>query len=220
MRVVNVAVTLGSRLDRRCGRKAELQDACNYLGFELVLAAENGLNGINASSREKDVQNWRQSVSRVAELINAYEPIAVFVPHRGDWNSTHIGTHLLVMDALDKTGAGPSLFVVETEFWGQMPAPNILVESTPDEVAALVTATSLHTGEVARNPYHLSLPFWMQDNVRRGGEVVGGQGGDVPDFVFGTLYRVLRWQDAIVQAFPLAESIMSTAAQAAAVFES
>ena len=34
-RVVNIAVTLGSKLDRRAPRWAELQDACADLGFEL-----------------------------------------------------------------------------------------------------------------------------------------------------------------------------------------
>jgi hypothetical protein len=34
----------------------------------------------------------------------------------------------------------------------------------------------------------------MMDNVRRGGELVGGQGGAAPDFLFATLYRVSRWQ--------------------------
>ena len=60
-------------------------------------------------------------------------------------------------------------------------------------MADLVAATSLHTEEVARNPYHLLLPAWMQDNVRRGGELVGGQGGAVPDFSFATLYRLRKW---------------------------
>jgi hypothetical protein len=39
----------------------------------------------------------------------------------------------------------------------------------------------------------------MQDNVRRGGEVVGGQGGAAPDFGFATLYRLRRWADGRVQ---------------------
>lgn len=45
-----------------------------------------------------------------------------------------------------------------------------------------------------RNPYHLGLPAWMQDNVRRGGELVGGQGEAAPDFAFATLYRMRRWK--------------------------
>ena len=39
------------------------------------------------------------------------------------------------------------------------------------------------------------MPAWMQDNVRLGAELVGGQGGDAPDFDFATLYRVSLWQD-------------------------
>jgi hypothetical protein len=46
---------------------------------------------------------------------------------------------------------------------------------------------------VQRNPYHLTLPAWMMDNVRRGGEWVGGQGQAAPDFHFGTLYRLRAW---------------------------
>jgi hypothetical protein len=29
--------------------------------------------------------------------------------------------------------------------------------------------------------------------VRRGGELVGGQGGAAPDFTFATLYRLRQW---------------------------
>jgi len=46
---------------------------------------------------------------------------------------------------------------------------------------------------VGRNPYHLFMPAWMADNVRRGSELVGGQGGEVPDFRFATLYRLRAW---------------------------
>ena len=40
----------------------------------------------------------------------------------------------------------------------------------------------------------------MQDNVRRGGELVGGQGGAAPDFTFCTLYRYRRWNNARFEA--------------------
>jgi hypothetical protein len=39
----------------------------------------------------------------------------------------------------------------------------------------------------------------MQDNVRRGGELVGGQGGAAPDFVYCTLYRQRRWSGGQLQ---------------------
>ena len=34
----------------------------------------------------------------------------------------------------------------------------------------------------------------MVDNVRRGAELVGGQGGTAPRFAFATLYRLSRWE--------------------------
>jgi hypothetical protein len=64
----------------------------------------------------------------------------------------------------------------------------------------MITALSFHVGEVQRNPYHLLLPAWMQDNVRRGGELVGGQGRAAPDFSFCTLYRLRRWTRGGLQA--------------------
>jgi hypothetical protein len=72
--------------------------------------------------------------------------------------------------------------------------PNLMVESSGVDVADLMAACSFHVGEVQRNPYHLSQAAWMEDNVRRGGELVGGQGGAAPDFLFATLYRLRQWK--------------------------
>jgi hypothetical protein len=85
--------------------------------------------------------------------------------------------------------------VVETEFWGAMATPNLMVESSSLDLGDLVAATSFHVEEVKRNPYHLLLPAWMQDNVRRGGELVGGQGAAAPDFKFATIYRLRAWEN-------------------------
>ena len=63
--------------------------------------------------------------------------------------------------------------LVETEYWGQMHAPNLMVESSEADLADLLAALSHHIGEVRRNPFHLRMPAWMQDNVRLGAEVVG-----------------------------------------------
>ncbi len=69
-----------------------------------------------------------------------------------------------------------------------------MIESSVADAADLVAALSLHAGEVRRNPYHLRLPAWMVDNVRRGGELVGSQGGEPPPFTFATLYRLRQWR--------------------------
>ena len=70
-----------------------------------------------------------------------------------------------------------------------------MVQSTPEDVADMVAGTSFHVGEVTRNPFHLFLPAWMQENVRRGSELVGGQGEAAPDWTFATLYRLRRWRN-------------------------
>ncbi len=80
-----------------------------------------------------------------------------------------------------------------------MDTPNLMIEICARDLTDLIGALSFHAGEVRRNPYHLRLPAWMIDNVRRGGELVGGQGGAVPEFAFATLYRWSRWEEGGVR---------------------
>jgi LmbE family N-acetylglucosaminyl deacetylase len=195
VRVVNVAVTQGSNKGRQAARWGELAAACKYLGFDLIETMPGGLEKVNIKTRQQDPANWDASVVVVAAILARQRPRVVFFPHDTDWNSTHIGTHHLVADALARQPADFRCTAIETEFWGAMASPNLMVESTPDDVAEMMTALSFHVGEVERNPYHLLLPAWMQDNVRRGGELVGGQGGPAPDFSFCTLYRMREWRD-------------------------
>ena len=195
-RVINVAVTQGSKRERQAGRLAELQQACEFLQFELVTTAPGGLSGINPKGRQGDLIAWNNSADAIARLIKGWHPQVLFFPHELDWNSTHVGTHFLVADALRRLSSNYfRCHTVETEFWGQMATPNLMVESSPGDVADLMAACSFHKGEVQRNPYHLSQTAWMQDNVRRGGELVGGQGCAAPDFLFATLYRLGRWEN-------------------------
>ena len=201
MHVGNVAVTLGSKKERQPERFRELEDACKYLGFELISTGPNGLEKINAKAREQDAVHWAACVATVKRIIERYQPKVVICPHDRDWNSTHIGTHWLVTDALRQMHAGFECYLVETEFWGAMDDPNLMVEISADDLADMIAATTFHVGEVKRNPYHLLLPPWMMDNVRRGGEVAGGQGGAAPDFAFAALYRLRRWRGGQAERF-------------------
>ncbi len=193
MNVINVAVTQGSRKDRQAERLAELRNACDYLGFGLIQTAESGLEKINAKSRKQDQAQWARSVQIVAGIIADNKPQVIFIPHENDWNSTHIGTNLLVTDALKTLPESFCCWICANEFWAPMNDPSLMIEVSVADLADLVTALSFHVGEVSRNPYHLRLPAWMQDNVRRGGELVGGQGGEAPSFIFATLYRLQKW---------------------------
>jgi LmbE family N-acetylglucosaminyl deacetylase len=192
-RIVNVAVTLGSAPARRAERAAEGKASCEFIGFEQLLAAPSGFERIHRDSRSKDAAHWARCVERIAEILLQQAPRAICFPHADDWNVTHVGTHLLVVDALRALGPGFRVSVLESEFWGALPAPNLMLELGADDVARLVAALSFHVGEVRRNPYHLTLPAWMIDNVRRGSELVLGQGASAPPFTFATLYRQRLW---------------------------
>jgi LmbE family N-acetylglucosaminyl deacetylase len=198
MNLINVAVTQGSKKERQGERLAELKNACNYLGYGLQTTVPNGLEKVTARTRQNEPQRWADMVKVIADILAKHHPRVILFPHERDWNGTHIGTHFLVRDALKKMPASFECFLIETEFWGAMDDPNLMVEVRVEDLADLITATTFHIGEVKRNPYHLLLPAWMMDNVRRGAELVGGQGGAAPDFTFAALYRLRKWAQGCV----------------------
>ncbi len=209
MNIINLAVTQGSRHDRQAARFKELQGACDYLGFGLLPTRQNGLEKIQLTTRDQDRDHWNEAVNVLAQIIEQQAPQLIFLPHANDWNTTHIGVHFLVMDALRTMPPGFHCRLVETEFWGAMSEPNLMIESSPADVADLITALSFHAGEVSRNPYHLRLPAWMIDNVRRGGELLGGKGAEAPDYTFATLYRLRRWARGKVESLDMTSQTFS-----------
>jgi len=192
MQVINVPVTFGSDPSRQAARSEELKNACAYLGFQCL---EPTTSDFSASRRKGNSFFRALEKADIVNILKQEGSKIIFVPHSKDWNSRHIATNHLVMDALAEMPDDFSCTVIETEFWQAMEDSNLMVEADAETLADLVAALSLHVGEVARNPYHLMLPAWMMDNVRRGGEVVGGQGGAVPNFTFATLYRLSRWEN-------------------------
>ena len=194
-KVANIAITLGSKPGRRPRRLRELKASCAVLGFDFTLANPPwGFDEVNLDNRKNHPKEWAAKVRVLSRALEQESPDAVFAPHAEDFNSTHIGTHYLVVDAvgdyLERTGRGPLPFF-ETEFWQQNSCPNLMVGVTPADEAILIMATAEHGVEVRRNPYHLRHPGRMIDNVRRGAEVVGGAGGAAPDIPFAELYRLV-----------------------------
>jgi len=218
MRVFNVAVTQGSRKERRDARLQELKQACDFLDFGLITTGPHGLEKISPVTRREEPEHWSRSVAVIHGILEKHRPRVILFPHADDWNSTHIGTHFLVMDALSVMPADFECFLVETEFWGQMDDPNLMVEIGDDDLTDLIAATSFHAGEVRRNPYHVILPAWMLDNVRRGSELVGGQGGAAPDFTFALLHRLRRWRKGKAERFFAGGKQISRTARLAELF--
>ena len=182
-RVSNVAVTLGSNAERREARWAELLDACGVLGFGCIRIGEDGLSDVRADAVQPE------QVQALAALLAEHRPALVLAPHALDDNPSHRGVHQLVVAAI--AAAKLDTVLALTEFWSTQAAPNALVESNIADTARLIAALERHAGEIARNPYHLRLPAFLADAVRRGGELVLGAGEAPPDFAFATLYRLV-----------------------------
>lgn len=204
-RVVNVAVSLGSNVARREARWVELQRCCAFLGFDLVSATGEHVRGMERIAPQTSMAepaHWQACVAQVAALLRRYQPRVVVCPHDDDGHPVHIGSHLLVMDALRGMDRDFATWLAFSEYWNTQSRPGLMVELGTAEVGALMGALSQHVGEVSRNPYHLGLPAWFMDAVRRGTERVGVAGAAAPPFMFASLYGWKRWADGALQTVP------------------
>lgn len=211
---VNVApVTFGSNPQRRAERRAELAAACSTLGFTIADLAAQGFSAVTAETKASQQILWDGMVGKTAQLLQRLKPQIIFLPHRADAHPTHIGTHHLVMDTLARLPADFTTILAFTEFWHPQADANLMVISTPEDVTQLVAALMCHAGEIARNPYHRTLPAWLIDNARRGAETIGGFGEKGFGLGFATLYRFGRWERG---AFSPAPNIVLPADHSAA----
>ena len=189
-RVVNVAVTLGSRLDRRAARWQELQASCRVLGFELIAASGApgmGLEGVRTAGHAAQHANWRAAVERVINVMARYQPRVVVCPHELDGHDVHMATSQLVLQALAGVPTlSPHLLL--SEYWNTQLQPQLMLGLTDQQVGQMMLATAMHAGEVSRQPYHLTLPAWLMDSARRGAERVGGPGAANSGMTYAALY--------------------------------
>lgn len=169
-RVSVLPFSLGSKKERQSARLNELKQACQVLDFECLEPHQN-----------------------VAAAIEAVGADVVFSPHREDGHPTHqlaAETTALAFKTLKAKDPTAQFLWFQTEFWAQMPKPNLLIPLRPEHVTLIGLALLKHVGEVSRNPYHLRLPSWYVDQVRRGSEMVqnGPGGSGLPGWIFGQLY--------------------------------
>lgn len=185
-RIRNIGVTLGSRPERKSSRRKELEAACDHLGWE------NEILDWDLRQPEPDY------VHRLTAMLRQYRPALILYPHAEDGHPVHRATHEWVTAAVQAASPDIQPICVQTEFWHPMLQPNLLVECPPEDLIALVEALAFHVGETARNAYHLRLPAWMVDNVRRGAELINGPGSPAPLIPFGTLYHASQPMDALL----------------------
>ena len=199
--IVNVAVTLGSNKERQKARQKELQNACEFLEMDLNILSDD----------------WPTKAKELKLLIQKYQPHLILAPHLKDHHPTHIKTSKLLEKVLKTSKL--NILVAWTEFWGAMVKPNCLIE-VPNEILELqMKALAMHTGEVSRNPYHLRLPAWMMDNVRRGGEIISNVGGAVPQMPFGVIYHLQLFKNGKFLNAKLPTPFLSSLADLGQIFK-
>ena len=203
-RVVNVAVTLGSRPERRAARWAEAQACCDHLGFELLAASGapgTGLEGVRPADAHSHSAAWQAAVAAAVSVLKHIQPRLLICPHELDGHDAHIGTSLLARQAVALSGL-PLVDVMLSEYWNTQLRPQLAVGLQATDVATLMDALCLHAGEVSRHPYQRLLPAWFLDSARRGAERVGRPGSQALPFHMASLYGWQRWQADQWQSMP------------------
>ncbi len=172
-KVTNIAVTLGSKKERKKERLSELKKACKELQFNLEVLSDN----------------WDKKLPELIQAIKKNKPDLIIAPHLYDGHETHIKTAKLVKEAIGHVKKF-SAIIAWSEYWAQLKKPNLLIEVPTDILTLQIKALLNHEGEIKRNPYHLRLPGWMMDNVRRGAEVIKQNNREAPQIPFGMIYHL------------------------------
>jgi LmbE family N-acetylglucosaminyl deacetylase len=159
----------GSDPSRQEERKKEFKKAVQALGFKELVRDQSGLSG----------------------ALLSFQPEAILIPNLKDSHPTHIRCSEEAWAAARAVVAQlkTALTVIESEYWGPMENPNLLIPLPSKTVKQMGIALLCHEGEVARNPYHLSLPAFLMDQQRRGSEKISGFGIKPAPSIFAQIYR-------------------------------
>jgi LmbE family N-acetylglucosaminyl deacetylase len=129
--------------------------------------------------------------SGLSGALLSFQPEAILIPNLKDSHPTHIRCSEEAWAAARAVVAQlkTALTVIESEYWGPMENPNLLIPLPAKTVKQMGLALLCHEGEVARNPYHLSLPAFLMDQQRRGSEKISGFGIKPAPSIFAQIYR-------------------------------
>lgn len=178
------SVTLGSNTARQAERRIEFQNACQVMNFTSHILSSD----------------WDTKAEEVKSIIQKEQINFIISPHLQDHHPAHIKTGELarkVMKEISFEG-----IYLESEFWGELAMPNLLIEVTKEAFELSFEALTRHVGEVSRNPYHLRLAANLVNNVRRGAEKVSTLGSASPTFAFGVLYQAHLVQLGVLKTLP------------------
>ena len=173
LKVINVAVTLGSSKEKQKSRNLELKQATTFLKWQNILLPNE----------------WPKKKTKLQQLITKYQPSLIIAPHSLDRHPTHERSSHLLKSVLSHYSG----FVAWAEYWSPQTEPNLLVEIDDKTHLKQVKSLQFHKGEIERNPYHLRLLGWQMDSVRRGSEWLNHKGSSSVPMLTGQLYRLEKF---------------------------
>jgi len=201
IRILNLAMTLGSNPARQKERRAELAAACRVLEFDCLLAQEpSGFTNLTRNRGKNDAAARQKRIDILVRHFNREMPSLILFPHLKDGHPAHEEVHHLALAAARQhtLSENRQVLLAETEFWHPMAEPNLLLGLAPEIITRLIIGLLCHRGEIARNPYHVSLPARLMDNVRRGREIMRSGERKSPG-PFAEIYRLSRLERGRLQ---------------------
>ncbi len=185
-RVVNLACSLGRPADE-ARRRAELTEASERAGFELVLA--DPLARIGAGD---DLDRAQAELSEaIAEQLDRHGARVVTGPSPHDGHHGHEVTGRAICQAIE--ARGQACAVMFWGLWGELPITNVLTGFGPDRLAEIQRALAAHAGELERNRFDRLLAGRAQANAILGPERVFGYGSPGGRHEYAELLMHVGW---------------------------
>lgn len=185
-RVVNLACSLGRPADQ-ARRRAELIEACERAGFELVLA--DPLARIDSAD---DLARAQTGLSRaIAEQLERYGARLVIGPSPHDGHHGHEVTGRAICQAIE--AREQRCAVMFWGLWGELPITNVVTGFGPSRLTDIRRALAAHAGELERNRFDRLLAGRAQANAILGPERVFGYGSRGGGFDYAELLMHVGW---------------------------
>jgi hypothetical protein len=174
-RVVNLACSLGHP-SIAARRRSELVEACNRVGFELVVAEDPAgdppyPDGALAQEKLHD---------RIAEVIERIDPSVIVGPSPHDRHRRHEVVGRAVIAALESAPDSKRRLWL-WGLWGDLPFPTIVSAFDNERVAEITHGLAAYAGEIERNDYRRLVIGRSEMNSSLGPERVFGFGCTAAD---------------------------------------
>jgi LmbE family N-acetylglucosaminyl deacetylase len=171
-KIINVACSLGRKEDRT-RRKAELEEACRRVGFDLIIPPN--LPGISAGDDLVKAENALANI--VQNLIAEIKPAILFSPSPHDGHHGHEVIGRVARRAIE----GSLVRWWMWGLWADLPVPNIVTPFNEDKLSQILYGLEAHAGEIERNDYRKLVSARASANAILAAERVFGFGSQSID---------------------------------------